>query len=580
MNLNLTQTLNSNAQTTLKVKQFSFLALLLLSLLLPTQLLHAQQQQIFSRADTLRGSITPQRAWWDVTFYDLHVAIQPRDSVISGHNTIAYKMREAPEGRKMQIDLRRPLEIDSIKQKGEALAFSRQSDMAWFVDVKNQKKRGALDSLTVWYHGQPKIAEKPPWDGGFIWERDKNGRHWIATANQSIGASVWWPVKDHQSDEPDSVSINITVPESMKNISNGRLRSVTSNSDGTKTWSWFVSSPINVYNVAVNAGNYVHFSDTLNGESGVLDINYWVLDYALEKAKKQFVQVKPMLRCFEHWFGPYPFYEDGYKLIHTPYLGMEHQSAVGYGNGFQNGYMGRDLSGTGWGLTWDFIIVHESGHEWFGNNITTKDIADMWVHEGFTNYAENLFVQCLWGKQAGAEYVIGSRRNIQNERPMIARYGVHEEGPIDIYYKGANLLHMIRALIDDDEIWRTMLRAMNAKFHNQTVSSAQIEQFISDRSGIDLSAVFDQYLRHPTLPVLEYDIQNGQLYYRWNADVQSFGMPVDVWLGEPQNQNTLRIYPVSGEWKNISYQSHSDTAKLKIDPDFYIKTRRVDRKNR
>jgi len=548
------------------------ITIVVLSVLCSNHPVEAQQQSKFTRADTLRGSITPQRAWWDVTFYDLHVTIQPSDSTITGHNTVFYKITEAAKGRKMQIDLRRPLEIDSIKQHGEPLAFSRQSDMAWFVDINTKQKQGTLDSLTIWYHGQPKIAENPPWDGGFIWERDKNGDRWISTANQSIGASVWWPVKDHQSDEPDSVSINITVPESMKNISNGRLRAVTPNGDGTKTWSWFVGSPINTYNIAVNAGNYVHFSDTLHGEKGVLDINYWVLDFALEKAKKQFVQVKPMLRCFEHWFGPYPFYEDGYKLIHTPYLGMEHQSAVGYGNGFQNGYRGRDLSDTGWGLTWDFIIVHESGHEWFGNNITTKDIADMWVHEGFTNYSENLFVQCLWGKQAGAEYVIGTRRLIENKRPVIGRYGVHQEGPIDIYYKGGNLLHMIRTLIDDDEKWRNILRAMNADFGNQTVTTAQIEQFIINESEMDLSAVFDQYLRYSDMPVLEYSITNGQLYYRWSSEVASFAMPVDVRLSE--DNTTTRIHPVNGKWKKTRYQFHANT--LKVDPNFYIETRRVD----
>lgn len=551
------------------------ITLLMLSVLCSNHLAKAQQPSKFTRADTLRGSITPQRAWWDVTFYDLHVAIHPEDSSISGHNTFVYKITEAPKGRKMQVDLRSPLEIDSIKQHGEALPFSRQTDMALFVDIHGKQKRGEIDSITVWYHGHPKTAENPPWDGGFIWKRDKNGKHWISTANQSIGASVWWPVKDHQSDEPDSVSINITVPESMKNISNGRLRAVTPNGDGIKTWSWFVGSPINTYNIAINAGNYVHFSDTLNGEEGVLDINFWVLDDALEKAKKQFVQVKPMLRCFEHWFGPYPFYEDGYKLIHTPYLGMEHQSAVGYGNGFQNGYRGRDLSGTGWGLTWDFIIVHESGHEWFGNNITTKDIADMWVHEGFTNYSENLFVQCLWGKQAGAEYVIGTRRLIENKRPIIGHYGVHQEGSIDIYYKGGNLLHMIRTLIDDDEKWRNILRSMNAEFSNQTVTSAQIEQFIIDESGMDLSAVFDQYLRHPDLPVLEYSITNGQLHYRWSADVARFAMPVDVRLNE--DNPTTRIYPVSGKWKTIRHQTKGEM--LKVDPNFYIEMEKVDLSN-
>lgn len=528
------------------------------------------QDEPFTHADTLRGSITPQRAWWDVTFYDLHTTINPADSSISGHNAITYRVTEARNGREMQIDLQEPLTIDRVVQNGQELDFTRDGN-AWFVDIKSDQQVGELHTITAWYHGKPHVAQRPPWDGGFVWQTDEQGNPWIATANQGTGASIWWPNKDHLSDEPDSMGIHITVPSGIKDISNGRLRGTTDNGDGTTTWYWFVSNPINNYNVAVNAGNYVNFSDTLQGKKGTLDLNYWVLKPYLEKAKKQFVQVKPMLHCFERWFGPYPFYEDGYKLVHAPYLGMEHQSAVAYGNGFQNGYHGEDLSGTGWGLTWDFIIVHESGHEWFGNNITARDIADMWIHESFTNYAENLFVQCRWGKQAGAEYVIGTRKNIKNDRPIIAHYGVNEEGSGDMYYKGGNMLHMIRTIINDDALWRNILHGLNRKFYHQTVHTAQIEHYISNRSGIDFSKVFDQYLRHSNIPTLEYKFEGNKVLYRWKSDVEGFDMPVEVKLGEPRYSV---IHPTTEHWRSSPYLLNADS--LEVDINYYIKSDMVE----
>lgn len=551
------------------MKNTRYIYLLLFALLL-SSVSQAQQQAEFTRTDTLRGSITPQRAWWDVTFYDLHTTIQPGDSSIFGHNEITYHVVEPRNGRALQIDLQEPLQIDSIAREGRQLNFHRETDISYFVDIPTQQSKGEFHKITVWYHGKPRVAENPPWDGGFIWEKDEQGNTLIATANQGIGASVWWPNKDHQYDEPDSMAINITVPSTIKNISNGRLRDTTRHKDGTTTWSWFVNNPINNYNVAVNAGNYVNFSDTLQGIKGTLDLSYWVLEPYLRQAQKQFVQVKPMLRCFENWLGPYPFYEDGYKLIHTPHLGMEHQSAVAYGNGFENGYMGTDLSGTGWGLTWDFIIVHESGHEWFGNSITSKDIADMWVHEGFTNYTENLFVQCLWGKQAGAEYVIGTRDRIKNDRPIIGKYGVHYEGSSDMYYKSGNLLHMIRNIINDDKLWKNILRGINKTFYHETLTSAQVEQYISRRSGRDLSKVFDQYLRHSEIPTLQYFFEEDMVHYRWKADVEKFNMPVNVQLDE-NFFSTIR--PTTTEWRSSSYLLSGDS--LNIDKNFYVNSEKI-----
>lgn len=546
--------------------------LLLIPALALTLVVQAQEQQPeFTHADTLRGSITPQRAWWDVTFYDLYTSIHPSDSTISGRNRIDYRVTEPRDGRTMQIDLVRPLQIDRVEQDGEELDYRREGN-AYFVDITDLQQPGEVYTLTVWYQGKPRVAEMPPWDGGFIWKKDSLGNDWIATANQGIGASTWWPNKDHQSDEPDSMGINITVPSSIKDISNGRLRDTTVHKDGTTTWHWFVNNPINNYNVAVNAGNYVNFSDTLHGAKGTLDLNYWVLEPYLQQAKKQFVQTKPMLRCFESWFGPYPFYEDGYKLVHAPHLGMEHQSAVAYGNGFQNGYMGTDLSGTGWGLTWDFIIVHESGHEWFGNNITSKDIADMWIHEGFTNYSENLFIECLWGKQAGADYVIGTRARIKNDQPIIGEYGVNSEGSGDMYYKGGNLLHMIRNITDDDYQWKQILRGLNRTFYHQTVTTDQVEHFISSRSGINFGKVFDQYLRHADIPTLQYYFEDGQVFYRWQANVDGFNMPIDVKL---DHEFYTRIHPTTGEWRSSPYLM--DDEELKISRHFYIKTERTNK---
>jgi aminopeptidase N len=296
-------------------------------------------------------------------------------------------------------------------------------------------------------------------------------------------------------DEPDSMLISVNVPDNLMDVSNGRLRSVEIKANKTKTYNWFVSNPISNYGVNINIGDYVHFSEVFKGEKGDLDCDYYVLKDNLEKAKEQFRQVPMMLKAFEHWFGPYPFYEDSYKLVEAPYLGMEHQSSVTYGNGFKNGYLGTDLSRTGWGLKFDFIIVHESGHEWFANSITYKDIADMWVHESFTNYSENLYVEYYYGKEAGSEYVIGSRRNIKNDRPVVGIYDVNYEGSGDMYYKGGNMLHTLRQIINDDEKWRGILRGMNGDFYHQVVTGEQIENYLSEKTGLNLTSIFDQYLR-------------------------------------------------------------------------------------
>jgi aminopeptidase N len=534
-----------------------------------TATVHPRPQQTVApptHADTLRGSITPERAWWDATFYDLHTRVSPADSSISGYVGITYQVL-AP-AREMQIDLQMPLVIDSVTQSHRVLNIRRDGD-AFFASLLEAQKIGEHKTVLVYYHGKPKVALRPPWDGGYTWVRDSLGNRWVATSNQGLGASVWWPNKDTQADEPDSQRVAITVPDSMIDVSNGRLRSTTHNADGTTTYEWFVASPINNYDVAVNAGSYAHYSETYAGEAGTLTLDFWPLAYHLDAARKQWAQVKPMLACFEHWFGPYPWYADGYKLVEAPHLGMEHQSAVAYGNHFHNGYLGRDLSHTGLGLTWDFIIVHESAHEWFGNNITTKDIADSWVHEGFANYAESLYEECQSGKEAGARYVIGVRENVKNDVPIVAEYGLNREGSGDMYYKGGNMLHTIRQIIGDDEKWRSILRGLNKTFWHQTVTGAQVEEYISQQADIHLRKVFAQYLTTTKIPVLEYSTNGNTLTYRWSNVVPGFDMPVRVTLAD----SGYSVIRPTASPQTAKLALH-DLASFRVDSNFYVTSHR------
>ncbi|HEX3928239.1 MAG TPA: M1 family metallopeptidase [Gemmatimonadales bacterium] len=533
---------------------------------------------VYTHADTLRGSGGPDRAWWDVTFYDLHVRISPSDSTIRGWNAISYRVLKPQT--EMQIDLQVPLVADSMIQDGHALSFRRDSN-AFFVTLSAAQAAGKIKKITIYYHGKPKIARNPPWDGGLIWGgargrgearngRDSLGNLWAATAVEGLGASAWWPLKDIGSDEPDSQRIAITVPDPMLDVSNGRLRSTTHNPDGTTTFEWFVVSPINNYDVEANAGTYAHFSDTYKGEAGKLTLDFWPLAYHLDTAKVQFQQAKSMLACFEHWFGPYPWYADGYKLIEAPHLGMEHQSGVAYGNGYKNGYSGRDLSGTGTGLTWDFIIVHESAHEWWGNNITMKDHSDMWIHESFANYAENLYVECQQGKAAGAKYVIGTRRMVKNDSPIIPAYGVNAEGSGDMYYKGGNMLHTMRQIVNNDEKWRSVLRGLNKTFWHKTVSTAEFEAEFNRLAGINFDKVFEQYLTTTRIPQFEYKIDKDTLSYHWTNVVPGFDMPVSVTL---QDGTYTLLHPTEA-WKTVAVKLSSPAA-FKIDENYYVMAKPV-----
>ena len=532
--------------------------------------------QSFTHADSLRGNYGPSRNWWDVTKYDLHVKFNLPDSTLTGYNEIQYKTLK--KGELMQIDLQEPLILDSIfryqTQDGrfkQRVSFIKDGN-AYFIS-SGQRTNQSLQYIRVYYHGRPTVAVNPPWlPGGVIWKTDKLQRPWVSIACQGQGASVWYPCKDHQADEPDSAEMHITCPDSLVCVGNGRYRDKINNGDGTATYDWAVVNPINNYCIIPYIGKYVNFHEKYPGKNGALDMDYWVLDYNLEKAKKQFKDAYRMMQAFEYWFGPYPFYADGYKLVDAPHLGMEHQSAIAYGNGYKNGYAGKDLSGSGWGLKWDFIIVHESGHEWFGNNITTKDIADMWVHEGFTCYSETLFTEYFYGKEAGKEYLVGDRKSIDNKSPMISSYNVNNDpaaNSTDIYYKGASMIHMIRQIINNDDTFREILKGLNKEFYHKTVTSVEVEHFISQFSHIDFSHVFDQYLRTINTPRLEYKISNAKVYYRWANCIAGFDMPVKVML-------VKNVYSFIHPIDKVFRESAFSLADLKIDDNFYIDSRKVE----
>ncbi len=477
--------------------------------------------------EELRGSITPERAWWDLRHYELAIEVMPETRSIRGENRISFLPLES--GRTMQIDLQPPLRITRVTRGDRELAFETEGNVTW-VRFPEAPAIGEETSLVVRYEGQPRESRNPPWSGGFSWTEDSKGRPFIATTCQGIGASIWWPVKDHGYDEPDrGMLLHATVPAALTAVANGRLKSVATAEDGkTRTFSWEVLNPINSYGVNLNIADYESWDEVHAGESGPLDLQYWVLPEDRKRAEKQFVELPRVIEAFEYWFGPYPFPQDGFKLVQVPYLGMEHQSSVTYGNGFRNGYRGRDLSGTGVGLKFDFIIVHESAHEWFGNNVSMQDAADMWIHEGFANYAESLFVEYHFSRKEADDYVIGTRRNIRNDRPIIGEYGLNRAGSGDMYYKGGNMLHTLRQVVDNDVKWRRLLRGLNSTFRHRTVTTQEIEDHIAAETGLDLGAFFDQYLRTTDVPLLEYRITGGAVGYRWAEVVPGFAMPIRV----------------------------------------------------
>ncbi|WP_375253671.1 M1 family metallopeptidase [Dokdonia donghaensis] len=520
--------------------------------------------QKITRQDSLRGSITPQRAWWDLVHYDLSVEVLPESKTIIGTNVMTYKVLN--EGtNELQIDLQAPMELTAVMQDGHSLDV-RSEGSAHFIQLEDPQREGELKKISLSFEGKPRIAKNPPWDGGITWKKDSNGKHFIASSNQGIGASVWWPNRDHPADEVDSLDMHVTVPKDLIDVSNGRLVHIDTDAT-TKTYHWTVKNPINNYGVNLNIGDYVNFSEVYKGEKGPLDMSYWVLKEDEEKAREQFKQAPMMMEAFEHWFGPYPFYEDSFKLVQAPYLGMEHQSSVTYGNRFKNGYLGRDLSGTGEGLKFDFIIIHEAGHEWFANNITNKDVADMWIHEGFTSYSENLYLDYHFGKESAATYTIGTRDKIRNDRPMIGTYNVDKEGSGDMYYKGANILLTLRTIAQDDDLWRATLRGLSKEFYHQTTTTAAVENYIANALNLDLTPFFNQYLREKDIPTFEYKIDKKEMHYRFNNTIQGFTMPLRIKI----NEEYIWIEPTD-IWQCLDVPKGTST--VQIDRNMYVDIRK------
>lgn len=527
---------------------------------------NAQARPRFTRVDSLRGTDTPERRWWDATFYDLHVKVSVKDSTISGYNGISYRVLQPSQT--LQIDLQQPMMVDSVVQDKQRVNFRRDTNTI-FATLTSPQKIGETKTVTVYYHGRPAAAKNPPWDGGYIWRKDKSGNAFVSTANEGIGASLWWPLKDLSADEVDSQRVAVTVPDPMTNVSNGRLISTKKDGNGNTTFEYFVKEPINAYGISVNAGTYEHWTETYKGEGGDLTMDFYPLKENLDAAKTQFAQAKPMMACFEKWFGPYPWYKDGFKLVEAPYLGMEHQSAVTYGNGYRNGYRGTDLSGTGRGLKWDFIIIHESAHEWWANSLTNEDPADMWIHESFANYSEGIYTECQEGKEAGAEYVRGTRKKIVNDEPIIGQYLVNKTGGGDQYYKGGNMLHTIRQVINNDEKWRSILRGLQSKFRHQTISGAQIQEYMNQQAGMDLNPIFSQYLMTTRVPLFEYKQDAKGFQYRWNNVVPGFNMPIRVTV-DGGAQTTIKP---TGVWQSMTGQFKPD-ANIVVDENFYVNSKR------
>ncbi len=519
----------------------------------------------FTRADSLRGGLRPERTCYDVKFYRLNVRIDPDSQAIGGSNRMEFLVLE--KTHLLQVDLFRNMEIDGVTLDDETGCDYRRDENAVFIATPRTLRPGELHSLLIVYHGKPRIARVPPWEGGFIWTKDSTGGPWVAVACQGTGASLWWPNKDHPADEPDSMAISVTVPPGLEDVSNGRLRSKRVHADGWTTFDWFVSSPINNYDVTVNVGKFSHFSDVYaSGDTVTLD--YYVLPQNLQKARRQFLQVKDMLRAYQHYFGPYPFPRDGYKLVESPHLGMEHQGCIAYGNGFLQGYRGRSSSAPG--VMFDFIIVHESAHEWWGNSVTAADIADMWIHESFGAYAEALFVEYWHGRDSSLQYINGKRPNLWNKAPMQGPYGVNKEGSGDMYDKGQLVLNTLRSVIGNDSLWFSILRGIQEEFRWKTTSYDALVASITRRAGMNLGAFFDQYFRHAALPRLVATItrrgEETNLRFRWDAEVPEFAMPVIV---HPAPGRSLTLSPVSS-WTTLKLEDGADPAAFSVDNTHYL----------
>jgi aminopeptidase N len=514
-----------------------------------------------TRRDTLQGGLRFERTCFDVQRYNLDIQVLPRTKKIEGNNEIIFKVVDNTS--KIQIDLFENMQIDSIVWNTKKLTYKREFD-AVFVKFPSELPKGSTQNIKVYYQGNPKVAKNAPWDGGFVYSNDSKKQPWIGVAVQGTGASLWYPVKDTQTDEPDNgASVKVAVPDGLMNVSNGRFLGSEKLANNFTRWNWEVKNPINTYNITLNIGDYVHIHDNHNG----LDLDYYVLRENEEKARKHFEDdVKPMLDCFQSKFGKYPFWEDGYKLVETPYLGMEHQSAVAYGNKYKKGYMGFDMSGTGVGMKFDYITIHETGHEWFGNSITSKDIADMWIHEGFTTYTETVFVECTQGYDAAMKYINGQSKNVRNDKPIIGQFGVNREGSGDMYYKGSLLLNTLRHVINNDTKWWAILLKYSETYKKQIIDTPTVIAFFNAETGRNLTPIFNQYLNYKNIPQLEIKGYKNRFQYRWKTDEPNFEMPVDITI----NGRKVRLN-ATNEWKKAGeIITNFDDLRV-LTNQFYIK---------
>lgn len=526
--------------------------------LLASSMAWGQQPKVFTRADSLRGTLSPARSCFDVTSYNLNLAVDINNKSISGYASAFFTIKTPTD--RIQLDLYENFTIDSILSENSRLDYERETN-AIFLRFPSVFTVGTTKRVTVYYHGKPQVAAKPPWDGGFVWSKDSLGNSWVGVACEGAGASLWWPCKDHPSDEPDSVTMSFTVPSKLLCVSNGTFLGKKDLNNGKTSYQWKVSYPINLYNVTLNIADYAHIADRYVRQDGsILDLDYYVLSYNEEKAHGHFRQVVPILKCYEKYFGKYPYEKDGYALVETPYWGMEHQGAIAYGNNYQTNMA--DL---------DYIILHESGHEWWGNSVSTADHAELWIHESFTTYGESLLLECLYGYDYALKYLLKQKKYIDNKEPVIGPKGVnyHYWKSTDMYYKGAWMLHTIRNVISNDSLWYDIIYSLAAKFKNSVVTTEDIIQYINQQSGRDLTPIFNQYLYQTNIPVLQLQIHKKKkelVYeYRWEAQAPGFSMPVIIVVGDQQK----KICPTTGTFKKERIKTRNKKIEVRTDL-FYI----------
>ncbi|HEX7019285.1 MAG TPA: M1 family metallopeptidase [Gemmatimonadaceae bacterium] len=505
-----------------------------------------------ARADILRGEYGPFRANNDLRAYHLTIRVDPDKREVRGTNAITFRMLK--DDTRIRLDLYANLNVDGILFNGAPLDYQRELNAVW-VDFPETLQAGKDYSIEFKYSGTPLQMGR---FGGFTFGTDPAGRPWMFTACEGEGSSLWWPGKDQWHDEPDDgMVISVEAPNGLTDVSNGRFEGKADLGDGFTRWDWSVHYPINSYDVSLNIGAYKHFSDRL----GDLTLDFYALPEDLDKARAQFAQAKTMLKAFEHYFGEYPFAKDGYKLVQVPYSGMEHQSAVTYGNRFANGYLERDWTGVGISPKFDFIIIHESAHEWFGNAVSAADVSDMWIHEGWATYLESLYVEYRWGTEDAMEYMSGYKAKVQNRRPIISPRGIHRTPPQDMYFKGALFLNTLRHVVDNDARWWTLVRNTYQHFKYRNIMTEEMIRFFGEQTGMELTPIFDQYLRHTDLPTLELRFTGDAVAYRWKADEDAFAMPIRV--GRPGHWQVIR--PTTDRWQSMPLSAPPDQFEVATD---------------